>query len=139
MPDDIAPVRSEDNRIRYLEAKASHARIYCDWRHLDAFKTLSLLQRVLLEDVLMEFTKVTGNEVRLSGNGVATRYKVGHKRAREAITGLEERGWIDRIGHAPGPTGQAGGLYRVLCIGASGHPVGGPYQTWKAPRAGKAK
>ncbi|MFN4023213.1 MAG: hypothetical protein ACK4MQ_00145 [Hyphomonas sp.] len=124
---------------RTLDANSAHARIYCQWRHYEAFRTLTPLQRVLLEDMLMDFSKVAGNEVRLAGKTVAAKYGVGHKRARETICGLEERGWIERIGFAPGPTGQAGGLYRILCIGRHGLPTAGPYMTWKPREAAKRK
>lgn len=137
MPADIIPLREDGEKIRYLEVKAAHARIYCEWRHLEAFNTLSPLQRVILEDILMDFSKVTGNQVRLTGKGIARRYRAAEKTASRAIAGLEERGWIDRIGFSPGPTGQAGGLYRILCIAANGNRTAGPYQTWQAPRSGK--
>ncbi len=132
MPPNVVPFRGEGGRIRYLDAKAPHARIYAAWRHLDAFKTLSPLQRVILEDILLDFSRVTGNEVRLTNKGVMKRYGVGHRKACEAIAGLEERGWIERIGLSPGPTGQAGGVYVILCLSAKGKPVSGPYQSWTA-------
>lgn len=80
----------------------------------------------------MEFTRITGNEVRLTNQDVIKRYGVAHPKARNAIAGLEERGWIERIGLSPGPTGQAGGLYRILCLTPQGKPVSGPYMTWSA-------
>jgi len=122
---------------KYLDNNASHARIYSEWRHLESFQTLSLLQRCMLQDILMSFTKVSGNEVRLTGHGVSEKYGVGHKTARIAIAGLEERGWLKRVRHSPGPTGQAGGVYEILCIGPRGNRAAGPYQTWKASRSGK--
>ncbi|MEQ9314374.1 MAG: hypothetical protein RLN72_00895 [Henriciella sp.] len=82
--------------------------------------------------MLMDFSKIEGNQTRLTCNGVMERYSVGHTTAKSAIAGLEERGWIERIGFSPGPTGQAGGLYRILCIGPNGSPTAGPYQTWHA-------
>lgn len=117
--------------MRYLDPNASHARIYSEWRHLPAYKTLTHLQKVILQDILMDFTKAVGNEVRLTGNGIARKYRVGHKTARAAIAGLEERGWIQRIGFAPGPTGQAGGVYEILCMGPNGNRTAGPYQSWQ--------
>ena len=116
----------------FLNAGASHARIYSDWKLLDSFKTLTPLQRVILEDILMDFSKHTGNEVRLTGNGISQRYRVGHRTAKAAILSLEERGWIMRIGLSPGPTGQAGGTYKILCIAPNGSRVAGPYQQWQA-------
>lgn len=128
---------SSSGRAVYLDAKASHGRFYSEWRHLEAFQTLTLLQRAILQDSLMAFTKVAGNEVRLTGHGVSEKYGVGHKTARKAIAGLEERGWIHRVRLGPGPTGQAGGVYEILCIAPAGTRAAGPYQTWKAPRSGK--
>ena len=117
--------------MRNLDPNASHARIYSEWRHLDSYKTLRPLQKVILQDILMDFTKAVGNEVRLTGKGVAAKYGVGHRTAREAIAGMEERGWIVRTRLGPGPTGQAGGVYELLCMGPMGNRIAGPYQTWK--------
>lgn len=116
----------------YLDPNESHARIYGSWRHLDAFETLSPLQRCLLQDILMGFNKHVGNEVRLTASGVIKKYHVGHKTARDAICALEVRGWIDRIGLGPGPTGQAGGVYRLLCMDAMGNRTRGPYLNWRS-------
>lgn len=118
---------------RELDANAAHARIYCEWRHLDAFKTLSPLQRVILQDILMDFSKVTGNEVRLTASQLMRKHKVGRATAREAIKALEERGWIHRIGLTTGPTGQAGGNYEILCLSARGRRTHGPYADWAKP------
>ena len=85
----------------------------------------------------MDYSRVTGNEVRLTCKGVSNRYSVGHNTAKKAIEGLEHRGWIERIGLSPGPTGQAGGLYEIRCIAPNGHRVAGPYQRWQAPRSSK--
>lgn len=115
---------------KFLDANAAHARIYCEWRHLPSFKSLSLLQRAILVDVLLEFTKLTGNETRLTISGTMKKYGVGHVNAKSAIAGLEERGWIERIGFSPGPTGQAGGRYKILCISPQGKPVSGPHRYW---------
>jgi len=131
MSADIVPIHRGGNKLVYLNVNAAHARIYSEWRHLDAFKTLSLLQRVILQDILMDFSKVVGNEVRLTNTEIIKRHQVGHKRAKEAIAGLEERGWIERIGLSPGPTGQAGGVYKILCIAPNGNRVAGPYQQWQ--------
>lgn len=116
----------------YLDPNDSHARFYGAWRHLESFKTLSPLQRCLLQDILMGFSKHTGNEVRLTASGVRKRYSVGHKTARDAICALELRGWIDRIGLGPGPTGQAGGLYELLCMDPLGNRIRGPYLNWRS-------
>ena len=137
MPPNVVLFPNDSGKTRYLDAGASHARFYADWRHLDAFKTLSSLQRAILQDILMEFSRVTGNEVRLTGHGVAKRYHVGHRTAAKAIVGLEERGWLERIGLSPGPTGQAGGVYQILCIAPNGSHIGGLYQTWTAPKPNK--
>lgn len=118
-------------KLQYLNAGASHARFYSDWKHLDAYKTLSTLQRAILQDILMDYSKLTGNEVRLTGHGLTKKYKIGHRTAKAAILALEERGWIERVGLSPGPTGQAGGLYRILCISSLGQRVAGPYQRWQ--------
>lgn len=118
----------------YLDSSAAHARFYAEWRNLEAFTTLSELQRAILQDTLMDFTKVSRNEVRLTCAGIMRRYRVGHKRAKQAIAGLEERGWIERIGFSPGPTGQAGGLYEIMCIAPNGNRCGGPYLRWRATR-----
>lgn len=115
---------------RYLDPNDSHARFYGSWRHLESFKTLSPLQRCLLQDILMGFNKHIGNEVRLTASGVRRSYGVGHKTAREAILALEARGWIDRIGLGPGPTGQAGGVYELLCMDPFGSRIRGPYLNW---------
>lgn len=131
MSADIVPIREAGNKLIYLNSSAAHARFYSEWRHLDAFKTLSLLQRAILQDILMDYSKVTGNEVRLTNTEISKRHKVGHKSASVAIAGLEERGWIDRIGFSPGPTGQAGGVYKILCIAPNGSRVAGPYQQWQ--------
>ena len=101
---------------------------------LDSFKTLKPLSVVILIDALAVFTKVTGNEVRLTGNQVSKRYNTHHSTARNAILALEERGWVKRVGLAPGPTGQAGGLYELLCISPDGRRVAGPYMTWTDPK-----
>lgn len=132
MADKVVRLVDRGAKAPYLDPNASHARIYADWRHLDAFTTLTPLQRVILEDTLMSFSRLTGNEVRLTGNGVAQKYCVGHRTAREAIAGLEERGWIERIGLSPGPTGQAGGLYRIQCLSPRGIRAAGPYMRWRA-------
>lgn len=132
MPPNVVHLPARDGQKRLLNANAPHVRIYAEWRRLEAFNTLTLLQRVILEDILMDFTRITGNEVRLTINGVTNRYNVGHRKARDDIAGLEERGWIERIGFSPGPTGQAGGLYRILCLTPQGKPVSGPYMTWTA-------
>lgn len=116
----------------YLDPNESHARFYGAWRHLESFKTLSPLQRCLLQDILMGFNKHIGNEVRLTASGVRRRYRVGHKTARDAICALELRGWIDRIGLGPGPTGQAGGLYELLCMDPLGNRIRGPYLDWQS-------
>ncbi|QSR23186.1 hypothetical protein [Hyphomonas sp. KY3] len=130
MPHNVVRLHGGGSSPRLLNANAPHARIYADWRHLDAFKCLTPLQRVLLEDMLMDFSRVTGNQVRLTCKGVMQRYRVGHKTAKKAIAGLEEFGWITRIGLSSGPTGQAGGVYEIECITAQGKPIGGRYQTW---------
>jgi len=116
---------------RELSPNAAHARIYCDWKHLPSFNTLNLLQRVILTDSLMGFSKLVGNEVRLTASGVQRQYRVGRPKASAAIVALEERGWIQRTGLSPGPTGQAGGVYEILCITARGMPSTGPYTHWK--------
>lgn len=128
----IVPFPEGGGNMRYLDPNASHARIYSEWRHLDSYRTLTALQKVIMQDILMDFTKAVGNEVRLTGHGVAEKYNVAHKTARAAIAGLEERGWILRIRLGPGPTGQAGGVYEILCMGPNGNRIAGPYQTWKA-------
>lgn len=120
------------DRVRFLSAAAPHARVYADWKHLDSFKTLTMLQRCVLVDVLLAFSKFEGNEVRLTASAISKQYNVGHPKAKTAILSLEERGWIERIGLSPGPTGQAGGRYRILCLSPNGQPVTGPYQTWRA-------
>lgn len=79
----------------------------------------------------MEFNRHVGNEVRLTASALMKRYRVGRKTARDAISALEERGWIERIGLGPGPTGQAGGVYRLLCIDPNGKRVSGPYMNWR--------
>ena len=132
MPGKIVAFPESGGGVRNLDPNASHARIYSEWRHLDAYKTLTLLQKVILQDILMDFTKAVGNEVRLTGHGVAEKYGVGHKAAKAAIAGLEERGWIFRVRFGPGPTGQAGGVYEILCMGPTGNRIAGPYLTWKA-------
>lgn len=129
-PHNVVRLHGGAGSPRLLNANAPHARIYADWRHLDAFTKLTPLQRVLLEDMLMDFTRVTGNQVRLTCKGVMERYSVGHRTAKKAIAGLEEFGWITRIGLSPGPTGQAGGVYKIECITAQGKPIAGRYQTW---------
>ncbi|ACT58323.1 hypothetical protein [Hirschia baltica] len=131
MSADIVPIREAGNKLIYLNGNAAHARFYSEWRHLDSFKTLSPLQRTILQDVLMDFSKVVGNEVRLTNTQISKRYRAGHTAARAAIAGLEERGWIERIGLLPGPTGQAGGVYKILCIAPNGSRVAGPYQQWQ--------
>lgn len=118
----------------HLDPNAAHARIYADWRHLESFKTLAPLQRCILEDILMSFSKHEGNEVRLTASGIRQRYSVSHNTARRAISSLEQQGWIERIRLGPGPTGQAGGVYRILCIDAYGYRVRGPYMQWRANR-----
>lgn len=128
----IVPFPESGGGMRILDPNASHARFYSEWRHLDAFKTLTLLQRAILQDTLMDFTKAVGNEVRLTGHGVAEKYGVGHPTAKAAIAGLEERGWIFRVRLGPGPTGQAGGVYEILCMGPNGNRIAGPYMTWRA-------
>lgn len=117
-------------RSRYLDPNESHARIYGQWRHLASFKTLTPLQLCILVEILMGFNKHIGNEVRLTSSGIRKRFGVSHKTARTAIQRLEECGWIERIGLGPGPTGQAGGVYQLLCLDASGSRVRGPYMTW---------
>jgi hypothetical protein len=129
----IVPFPDSNGAPRYLDSNASHARLYSEWRHLEAFKTLTPLQRTILQDILMDFTKAVGNEVRLTGHGVSEKYRVGHKKARAAIAGLEERGWILRVRLSPGPTGQAGGVYQILCMGPTGNRMAGPYQTVASP------
>lgn len=126
----VVHLHAKGGQPRLMNANAPHARIYAEWRHLDAFKSLTPLQRVILEDILIDFTRVTGNEVRLTCKGLMKRYRVGHKTASKAIAGLEERGWIERFDLSPGPTGQAGGVYRILCLTAQGKPVSGRYQSW---------
>ena len=118
-----------------LDPAAAHARFYSEWRDLDSFATLSPLQRAILQDILMDFTRVNGNRVRLTCKGMQRRYQIGHRTARVAIAGLEERGWIDRIGLSPGPTGQAGGEYEIMCISPRGARVSGPYMRWRMNRA----
>ena len=130
--DKIIPFKKPSlEHYRELSPNAAHARIYCDWKHLPSFKTLNLLQRVILTDSLMGFSKLVGNEVRLTASGVQRQYRVGRPRANAAILGLEARGWIHRIGLSPGPTGQAGGVYAILCITARGMPTTGPYTRWR--------
>jgi ribosomal protein S25 len=133
----IVPFPKGGGTMRTLDPNASHARIYSEWRHLDSYKTLTLLQKVILQDILMDFSKAVGNEVRLTGYGVSVKYGVSQRTARSAIAGLEERGWIDRVRLGPGPTGQTGGVYEMLCIGPTGKRIAGPYLTWKAPHAQK--
>lgn len=120
----------------HLDPNAAHARIYSDWRHLEAFKTLAPLQRCVLEDILLTFNKHQGNETRLTANGIRQRYSVSHNTARRAISGLEDRGWIERIRLGPGPTGQAGGVYRILCIDSFGFRIRGPYMKWRPVEGG---
>ncbi len=131
MSDNVVRLPQSGGKLQYLDAGASHARFYSDWKHLDAYKTLSTLQRAILQDILMDYSKLTGNEIRLTGHGLAKKYRVGHRTAKEALLALEERGWIERIGLSPGPTGQAGGLYRILCISSAGKRVAGPYLRWQ--------
>jgi len=127
----VVPLQTDPpHKVVPLEATAAHARFYSDWRHLDAFRTLSLVQRVILQDVLMNFSKVAGNEVRLTSTRTMQKYHIGRGKAREAIAGLEERGWIERIGLTSGPSGQAGGNYKILCLNARGQRVSGPYMRW---------
>lgn len=130
-PHNVVHLHRDGNQRRLLNANGPHARIYADWLHLDAFTCLTPLQRALLEDILMDFSRVSGNQVRLTCKGVMRRYSVGHKAAKNAIAGLEELGWITRIGLSPGPTGQAGGVYEIECITAQGKPIAGRYQTWR--------
>lgn len=79
----------------------------------------------------MGFNRHAGNELRLTATGIMKQYNVGRKTAREALSALEERGWIERIGLGPGPTGQAGGVYRLLCIDPMGRRISGPYMRWR--------
>lgn len=117
-----------------LDPNAAHARIYCDWRHPDAFRALTPLQRVILQDILMDFSKVTGNFVRLTASGIMRQHKVGRAKARQAIVTLEECGWIQRMGMTTGPSGQAGGNYEIMCLTVKGRRKRGPYADWSKPR-----
>ena len=92
---------------------------------------MDLLERAIHVDILKGFSKIVGNQVRLTVKGVMKEYGVGHSRAKKALRGLEEKGWICRIGLSPGPTGQAGGVYEILCLSPRGTPVTGPYMFWK--------
>ena len=114
----------------YRDPSRSHARIYSDWRHLPAFSTLTLLARCVLTDCLMDYDRREGAVCRLTVRGVEKKYSVGRKSSRDAIEALEERGWIARIGYAPGKTGQQGGLYRILCLDDNGRTIGGSYEKW---------
>lgn len=132
MSNNVVRLPQGGGKLVNLNAGASHARFYSDWKHLDAYKTLTSHQRVILQDILMDYSKLTGNEVRLTGHGLTKKYRIGHRTAKAALLSLEEKGWIERIGLSPGPTGQAGGLYRILCISPAGSRVAGPYQRWQA-------
>lgn len=137
MPSKVVAFPDGRSSGRYLDPNVSHARIYSEWRRLDAYKTLTPLQKVILQEILMDFSKAVGNEARLTCYGVARKYRVSERTAKRAILGMEERGWLARTGLGPGPTGQAGGLYEILCIGPAGNRSPGPYQTWQAPRPQK--
>jgi hypothetical protein len=111
--------------------KRPHARLYSEWRHLAAWCQLSPLEKIILLETLATFQKSVGNTFRLTAKGISREYKCAQKTARNAIASLEEKGWMDRIGVRPGPTGQIGGVYRMTCLTEFGWPARGRFEQWE--------
>ena len=72
----------------------------------------------------------------MSSSEIAQRSGLEKPKISRAVLKLEDRGWIERVRLGPGPTGQAGGVYRILCIDSFGFRVRGPYMKWRPVEGG---
>ena len=80
----------------------SHARIYCHWRELPAWRCLSPAARALLLEIMMDYRPRPGNNgyLRWTVRRAASAVNVGKATAATALEELETCGWItcERIG-----------------------------------------
>jgi predicted transcriptional regulator of viral defense system len=88
------------------------------------------VEKAILIETLATFDRRTGNAFRLTAKGVSLQHKCAQRTARNAIASLEEKGWMDRIGVAPGPTNQIGGVYRMTSLTEKGQPALGRFEKW---------
>lgn len=114
----------------------AHARIYGKWRTLPAWLALSTLEIAILVEAmrdcgLYQEDVPAQNVIRLTCTKIRKRWNCSHKTASKALVSLQEKGWIERVGLAPGPTGQAGGLYELMMLDAKRQPRNGPYKLWR--------
>jgi hypothetical protein len=71
------------------------------------------------------------NVIRLTCDQIRKRWKCSHETASNTLKQLEECGWIARVGSAPGPSGQAGGVYELLMLDGARQPRKGPFIHWR--------
>lgn len=119
-----------------LQRTDAHARVYGKWRSLPAWLEL----RPLAVAVLIEAMRDCGlhredwpqqNVIRLTCDQIRKRWKCSHETASNTLKQLEECGWIERVGSAPGPTGQSGGVYELLMLDVARQPRKGPFIHWR--------
>ena len=92
---------------------------------------MGALEKVILIESLASYDRRNGNAFRLTAVGVSKQHSCAQVTARKALSSLEEKGWIEKIGLRPGPTGQIGGVYRMMCLTDMGHPTRGPFEQWE--------
>lgn len=92
--------------------------------------TLQPVEKIIYLEQLAAFRRDAGPYARLTARSLAKQYRVSEKTARRALIALELRGWITREGFSPGPTGQAGGRYRLTALTKEGRPQRGPFYEW---------
>lgn len=114
----------------------AHARVYGKWRALPAWLALSPIQlSILIEAMrdcgLYQENWPQKNVIRLTCHQIRLRWQCSHATASKALETLEACGWITRVGFAPGPTGQSGGVYELLMLDAGRMPRSGPFMKWR--------
>jgi hypothetical protein len=114
----------------------AHARVFGKWRSLPAWLALSPIQLSILIEAMRDCGLYQEdwpqkNVIRLTCDQIRKRWHCSHATASKALTRLEACGWIARVGLAPGPTGQAGGVYELLMLDAARLPRSGPFMKWR--------
>jgi predicted transcriptional regulator of viral defense system len=92
---------------------------------------LGSLEKIILIEALATYDRRIGNAFRLTAVGISKQHQCAPATARRALQSLQEKGWIERIGLRPGPSGQIGGVYRITALTEVGYPARGPFEQWE--------
>lgn len=71
-----------------------HARVYADWRDLPAWRTLTLVARAVLVEVMLDYRPGMNGRLEWSCRKAAAAVGVSKATAARALTELELKGWL---------------------------------------------